>query len=285
MVVNFCTTVMNRLDHLKQTLPQNIKDNKQAIFTILDYNSKDGLEQWIKSNFAREISSGKIDYYRESSAKDFFPAHSRNVCALATKGDIICNIDADNIIGSDIDVFLKNNIVDNMLCASPWMLKNKYTSSHGRLALTKKTFLKIGGYNEQFIYGYGGEDNDMFKRCQKLNFKFIYFKKEDMNYIPHEDDERIKNISFDYLQDINIHFKKILNSRANFENSTPLNNMEKGRMLHEGITDDNLKNNVLISNIDKKWGTAILKNIFKKTNTKIYCFQNILYRNNELLHL
>jgi hypothetical protein len=276
---------MNRLDHLKQTLPINIKENKEAVFTILDYNSKDGLEQWIKLNFAKEISIGRIDYYKESTAKDFYPAHSRNVCALAAKGDIICNVDADNIIGCDVDVFLKNSVVDNVLCASPWMLMNKYTSSHGRLAFTKKTFLRIGGYNEQFIYGYGGEDNDIFKRCKKLNFKILYFKKEDMNYIKHEDDERIKNISFTNLQDISNNYEKIINNRANFEKSTPLNNMEKGRMLHEGITDSNLQNNILISNIGKKWGSARIKNNFKTINYYSYCFESKLFKHNDLLHL
>ena len=51
--VSICTTCMDRLSDLKQTLPQNIQDNldyPNVEFVVLDYNSKkDDVDGWIKS--------------------------------------------------------------------------------------------------------------------------------------------------------------------------------------------------------------------------------------------
>ena len=44
---------MNRLSHLQETLPKNIHDNYllgDVEFVLLDYNSSDGLESWVKND-------------------------------------------------------------------------------------------------------------------------------------------------------------------------------------------------------------------------------------------
>ena len=59
--VAFFTTCMNRLHHLKKTLPQNIKDNQDyedCVFVVLNYNSRDGLHEWMLENMAEQIKSG-----------------------------------------------------------------------------------------------------------------------------------------------------------------------------------------------------------------------------------
>lgn len=48
--ISFCITCMNRLKHLQETLEKNILDNflvDEVEFVVLDYNSQDGLEEWI----------------------------------------------------------------------------------------------------------------------------------------------------------------------------------------------------------------------------------------------
>ena len=60
---------MNRLSHLKETLFENIEKNisyKNVEFILLDYNSTDGLEDWIKSNFKEYINKGILSYYKTS---------------------------------------------------------------------------------------------------------------------------------------------------------------------------------------------------------------------------
>ena len=49
--ISFATVCMNRLHHIRQTLPKNIADNsdyENVEFILLDYNSSDGLEEWVK---------------------------------------------------------------------------------------------------------------------------------------------------------------------------------------------------------------------------------------------
>ena len=54
---------MNRLSDLKNTLPRNIEDNKEydnAEFIVLDYNSTENVEGWIKRKMMHHIKSGKL---------------------------------------------------------------------------------------------------------------------------------------------------------------------------------------------------------------------------------
>ena len=65
--ISVCTTVMGRLKDLQETLPKNIEDNldyPNVEHVILDYNSQDGLEDWIKANYMQEIDDGRMLYAR-----------------------------------------------------------------------------------------------------------------------------------------------------------------------------------------------------------------------------
>ena len=97
--ISICTTCMDRLSDLKQTLPQNIKDNSDypyVEFLVLDYNSKqDDVGGWIKSEMMEHIESGKLVYLRTEEPKYFDMSHSRNIAFLASSGDIVNNVDAD----------------------------------------------------------------------------------------------------------------------------------------------------------------------------------------------
>ena len=62
MKIAFFTTCMNRLKHLRRTLPKNIADNKDydnCVFVVLNYNSQDGLHEWMLKEMAAEIKGGK----------------------------------------------------------------------------------------------------------------------------------------------------------------------------------------------------------------------------------
>ena len=105
----FCTVIMNRLPHLKQTLPQNIKDNSQpgVVFLVFDYGSNDGLQQWIETDMKQHIDSNKL-IYKRVEAETFDRSLSRNLMFKSIEADFICNIDADNYTGKDFDLFLIN---------------------------------------------------------------------------------------------------------------------------------------------------------------------------------
>ena len=65
--ISFCITCMNRLKHLQETLEKNILDNflvDEVEFVVLDYNSQDGLEEWIAQSMMKYIEMGILVYYR-----------------------------------------------------------------------------------------------------------------------------------------------------------------------------------------------------------------------------
>ena len=103
--IAFCTSCMNRLKHLQQTLPKNLADNhdySNALFVVLDYGDAQGIAQWIEGNLGRELETGNIVYYRFPDPKHFHMAHAKNMahrCGLMENADVLVNLDADNFTG------------------------------------------------------------------------------------------------------------------------------------------------------------------------------------------
>src|SRR4051794_18097701 len=108
--VSICTVSMNRLHHIQKTLPVNLKENDDSgiNFILLDYNSNDGLEEYIRYNFYQEIKSGKLVYYRYKQALSFHRSHSKNMAFRLADGDILCNVDADNYAGPSFGKFVQD---------------------------------------------------------------------------------------------------------------------------------------------------------------------------------
>jgi len=80
--IAFCITCMNRLQHIQKTLIKNIENNFQidnVEFILLDYNSVDGLEEWVKEYLKKYISLGVLKYYKTTSPQYYQRAHSRNM--------------------------------------------------------------------------------------------------------------------------------------------------------------------------------------------------------------
>jgi hypothetical protein len=191
--ISFCTAVMNRLDHLKLTLPANLNDNMNSNveFLILDYNSSDGLKEWLLSNYSQYLDIGIISYYRTNEPTVFSHSHSKNIAMKLAKGSVVCNVDADNFIGPGFYKYLEftfeNN--SNIFVAATDRKFNSNNKSDwltgdsdflGRIALKKSDFLSLQGYDESFL-GYGFEDSDLInrleiiglERCVIRNSKFL----------------------------------------------------------------------------------------------------------------
>lgn len=179
--ISFCTTCMDRLYNLKKTLPRNIKDNESypnLEFVILDYNSKDGLGNWIKKNMMEHIESGRVVYYRTIEPKYFSMAHSRNIVFKVSSGDIVNNLDADNYTVKYIDkdhpppimpwAFFINKMANE--CSEKVIFAKGKRSMHGRIGFYKKEFIEeLGGYDEG-LDGYGHDDHDLVLRAWALSY-------------------------------------------------------------------------------------------------------------------
>jgi len=188
--VSICTTCMDRLSDLKQTLPQNIQDNldyPNVEFVVLDYNSKkDDVAGWIKSEMMEHITSGKLVYYRTKSNYPYFDmSHSRNVVFLAASGDIVNNVDADAFTPS-IEEWGFATYINKLANEQPEkaIFAKSRQLLRGRLGFFKKEFIEIlGGYDET-LKGYGNDDANLQNRAWELNFKMMSFRGRFCGIVP-----------------------------------------------------------------------------------------------------
>lgn len=208
MKISFCTTCMGRLYHLKETLPANVEANKdypEVEFVVLDYNSPDGLDEWIQAFVKDRNLQGRVSYYRERSAKFFDPRHAKNVAHLLASGDVLVNLDADNFTGAGYAAKVAQVFRDNPRCFGrigvtlpkcEQRVGNEifpvYSGMSGRVLIRRTDFLLLRGYDESFT-GWGAEDPDLTTRAGRIGLHGVPIESPGEGAIDHSDEERIKN--------------------------------------------------------------------------------------------
>lgn len=196
--ISFCTVCMNRLHHVQQTLLKNIEDNSgysNVEFILLDYNSKDGTEDWVKSELSAYIANGTLVYYKTNTPQYFDRSHSRNLMFKLATGDIICNIDADNFTGNGFAAYINQSFNENesiVLLADTKRRHYFIRDCIGRFCAKKEDFLAISGYDES-MKGYGLEDDDLYERLLKDREEKLIMDFNFLKAIKHDDEERTKN--------------------------------------------------------------------------------------------
>ena len=242
--ISFCTTCMGRLYNLKETLLKNIEDNKEYSnleFIILDYNSQDGLEEWMRDNMMEYLESGRVVYFKTTEPKYFSMAHSRNIAFKVATGEIVNNVDADNYtrdINYSVDECWASylNKMANEQSERVIFAKGK-RGMHGRIGFYKKEFIELlGGYDESLI-GYGHDDHDLVKRAWKLGFTMYWWGGKYYS--------RIKTSRKE----------KNMNMKRNWK-ETEKENKEK--------SVKNIEAGIYIANQGKCWGKATLIKNFKE---------------------
>lgn len=203
---------MGRAHHLKETLPQNIRDNPpinglDIEFVVLNYNSQDDLHEWITQDpqMAAHIKSGLLRYGRTSDPEHFHMAHAKNMAHRMATGDIVCNLDADNFTGANFARFLEANFSANMdIVMNPSHRVSKLFDPDergffGRVVISRENFLKLHGYDEEFS-GWGGEDTDFMQRAKGLGLQHVRIDSlAYLGLIAHTNAERVENM-FDGAQ-------------------------------------------------------------------------------------
>ncbi len=197
--ISICTVCMNRLFHLKETLIRNIKDNsdcKNLEHVVLDYNSQDGLEDWVKENLFEYIENGRLVYYKTFEPVKFNMAHSKNMVTKLGSGNIICLVDADNFTGLNYANYINNIFQTQDDCFVTTIGKRKVVNPldvYGRVCFTKTDFALVNGFDE-FMRDYGFDDVDFANRLELLGRRRIIIKdKHFLKAIKHSHSERIKN--------------------------------------------------------------------------------------------
>lgn len=265
MLFSFCTVCKNRAAHYKETILKNIQDNLNAEnieFILLDYNSEDDLEAWVKANLMQHIESGLLTYYKTFEPAYFLRSHSRNMAFRLAKGDILCNIDADNFTGHGFLTYLMkefNSPNDVFVCSGGQFDKILSSDIGGRICISNRDFQKTGGYDEE-MSNYGFEDYDLINRLEILGVKKkLITNRAFFNVINHDTKDRIKE-EFPYknLEKVLINYitpwqsmMLLLFSNDTFALATLIN--EKTCRASERITQNNLEVKNLVSIIEGRW--------------------------------
>lgn len=193
--VSIITTCMNRLDHLKKTLPTHIHDDVEVI--LVDWSCGENCGDWVEENYPT------VKVVRVHDKKYFEASTARNIGFTHATGDWIACIDADMYL--KISLFFnyykhldQSNYYVRMPCNTSWE-GNKYphtvvddahyrswgyedgiidyekTSSYGLTIFHKDVLAVIGGYDETFGSLYGCEDTDIRLRMQHYadTYEFI----------------------------------------------------------------------------------------------------------------
>ena len=237
--LSFCITCKNRFYQIKDTLIKNLNENKMfkhlIEFVLVDFGSSDGLNDWIKENCMKYVKDGYLKYYYTDELKYWHASIAKNTAHIYANNDILVNLDCDNFTGPNggkylIQQFMKHKEGIVLHQTSGHFLDGSF----GRIAVHKKYFTDIGGYNEDFE-PMGHQDLDLIKRLLKIGLKYKLIPNREFN-------KTIVNTKIDSI--------KYTNSKLNWTE------ME---ILNKALSTENCLEGRIVANSN---GFGIRKNIY-----------------------
>lgn len=215
-VVSYCITCKNRVGHLQQTLRANLDaeaDDPFVEFVLLNYQSEDGLAEWVQANFAAEIANGRLVHAYHAPAPFFQMAHAKNLAHRIGSGEILCNLDADNFLPRGHASMLRETLGDAqngiLVKRKPSSLalvfdrqirrllhqRRQPSGLSGRIAVHREMFMRLGGYDER-LSSWGGDDLDFTLRARDAGARIIALPQAMWgDAIQHENELRVTNLS------------------------------------------------------------------------------------------
>jgi hypothetical protein len=171
-LISFCSQCKGRKHHLKKTLHHNlscIEEYDECDFVLLDFDSPDGLEEWVKTNFKDYLESGKLKYHKVENQPHYFQSAVKNLSHHLSTGKNVINIDADNFMSiSYVLIAIKEfKKYPNSTIVTETPNKKDY-DLFGRIGMSRKIFDLVKGYDECFEH-WGGEDHDILRRIHNLS--------------------------------------------------------------------------------------------------------------------
>ena len=159
-LVAFCTVCQNRLEHLKQTLPQTLEVVRQggmAMAVVVDYACREGTAGWVTKHHVDEISQGHLVVAQVEGKRKFQAGTAKAIghALAAHYAETLFNLDADNFLHpQDLLAVLRtaqnHRVFIGQQCDGG-------RDSFGRLFLPTWLYRAVGGYHSKTAH-YGWED-------------------------------------------------------------------------------------------------------------------------------
>lgn len=198
--VSLCTTCKGREWQLRHVYKKDIEDNLSygnVEFVLLNYDSPGDIDDYVKEELKQYIDSGVLKYYSLKTDGTSLPWNAcvaKNMAHRLATGDILCNLDGDNLTGPNFAHFLAKTL------PTPGLgLRLTGRDAGGRIAMWKEDFLALGGYDESFLYT-GGEDNDLEDRAWLAGIKIVIAKCIPNGILPNTDADREKYLPRRYVE-------------------------------------------------------------------------------------
>lgn len=224
--IAFCTTCKGRLFHLEQTLLPNLTGNPRAEFVVMNYDSPDGLDDWMRDKFSVHIASGEVRYGRllPGSEPRFRMSHAKNTAHLLATADFVINCDADCHLRPGLADWIYDNVKEHHYKVVADAIK-----LWGFVGTYRDVFSKVlKGYDET-MENWGYDDDDMFRRARSIGCEKVGVKKgEDRWNIGHRADIRRKFM--------------------------PIGSMEEGFIPNKEKMLENHAMGIIAPNTGKRWG-------------------------------
>jgi len=192
-LISFCSTCKGRLWQLRETLPANleaIRADGRAELVLVNYNSNDGLDRWIRK-FRREIRSGQLRYVHERNEQFFHASKAKNLAHFAAEGEFVVNLDGDNFIAETIPM-LREAWKEHPESVSHGFCGDVKDGSFGRIGMRKRHFLALGGYDEAMM-PIGHEDRDLLVRAELAGFHIVRVRQSGRPAIPNTIRDKIRH--------------------------------------------------------------------------------------------
>jgi hypothetical protein len=233
--VSICTSMKDRLGHVRKTFIKNLEDNQEysnCEFVILNYNCPDPqTELWAEKNLGQYIDSGRVSYYYYPDAKSFDRSHARNLAFRLAKGSILCNVDADNFTGKGFVSYLAALLSydrNSFICGP-----RDGRGLGGRIGVLRQHWELAGGFDERFE-SYGPEDIDFSNRLCMLGLrKRVFFNEGFCHTISHSNQLRYRHHDGYFMQEYkaimkdNIKQKKVNPNGDSFGHGRVLKNFSE----------------------------------------------------------
>lgn len=176
--ISFCQTCGNRRSFAEETLPHNIQlvEKLDAEIVLLDYGSTDRLVDLVKA-----LNHPRIKYWRYE-ASQFNVAHAKNLAHKLAQGRVVVNLDIDNyLLECSFCEYLElqdntvlqgfvNQVNRSVINDKSIMMSD---GSFGRIAMTKKTFDILRGYDERML-NLGYADKDLLIRAKAKGMRMVH---------------------------------------------------------------------------------------------------------------
>lgn len=182
--ISFITTCKGRLHHVRQTLPLLV-NVPQAEVIFVDYGCPDQSGAWVQKNHP----SVQVVFVNDDPG--FCLPRARNAGAQKASNPWLFFVDADIVVKPALAAWLLGDLSASKIYKSSSVNGVRDPQTWGSFLCHHNVFKQVGGYDEVFR-GWGGEDEDIYRRIQGWGVSSAEYPGEAVASIPHDDHERTK---------------------------------------------------------------------------------------------